>query len=141
MPNLFNIIVNGFLLFSFVFSFVYIDLPEYVDNNIVPETMISSLDSEENSINAQTEVPLDKAKIMKPLMEVVDYISDRVAEKVSASESGEKQQNGFDSVNAVAETMSTSEATDTSEETPKTGGNKQKTRKFRLTKKSKTNNQ
>ena len=67
---------------------------------------------------------------MKSLTNVVDYITDVVADRVSqnvtAAQSGERQQNGFDSINAAAEMMA------------KSGGKRRRTRKFKLTNKNKT---
>ena len=80
------------------------------------------------SINSDT-VP-NKKELMNSLSNVVDYITDTVAEKVSlnvtSAQFGEKSQNGFDSVNAAAEIMA------------KSGGKRRKTRKFKLTRKNKT---
>ena len=80
-----------------------------------------------STINSDT-VP-NKKELMNSLSNVVDYITDAVAEKVSQNISGqsnEGQQDGFDSVNAAAGMMA------------KIGGKRRKTRKFRLTKKNKT---
>ena len=84
--------------------------------------------NELTSIKSDT-IP-NKKELMNSLSNVVDYITDAVAEKVSLNVSsaqfGEKPQNGFDSVNTVAEMMA------------KSGGKRKKTRKFKLTKKNKT---
>jgi hypothetical protein len=72
----------------------------------------------------------NEQELAKSLTNVVDYITDiaakKVSEKVSAAQLGDKQQNGFDTVNAVAKTMANS------------GGKKRKSRKFKLTNKNKT---
>ena len=75
----------------------------------------------------------NKKELVESLSTVVDYIADTVADKVSkqitSEQYGEKQQNGFDSVNKAAETMASS------------GGSKfKKTRRFRLVNKNKTRN-
>ena len=85
---------------------------------------------QENLSTLQSDTVPNKKELMNSLSNVVDYITDAVAEKVSqnvtSAQFGEKQQNGFDSVNTVAEIMATS------------GGKRRKTRKFKLTKKNKT---
>jgi hypothetical protein len=67
--------------------------------------------------------------ISQSLTNVVDYISNKIAEKVSqqvsSGQSEENIQNGFNSVNAAAVTMAL-------------GGKKRKTRRFKLTNKNKT---
>ena len=73
----------------------------------------------------------NKQELIQSLTNVVDYITDAVAEKVSkqvtAEQFGEKPQEGFDSVNKAAETMAMS------------GGKKfKKTRRFRLVRKNNT---
>ena len=85
---------------------------------------------QENLSTLQSDTVPNKKELMNSLSNVVDYITDAVAEKVSLNVSsaqfGEKPQNGFDSVNAAAEMMA------------KSGGKRKKTRKFKLTKKNKT---
>jgi hypothetical protein len=85
---------------------------------------------QEDLTTTKSDTAPNKKELMKSLSNVVDYITDAVAEKVSqnvtAAQFGEKQQNGFDSVNAAAEMMA------------KIGGKRRKTRKFKLTKKNKT---
>jgi hypothetical protein len=82
-----------------------------------------------NETKEATQLP-NKTELMNSLSNVVDYITDAVAEKVSlnvtSAQFGEKQQNGFDSVNAAAGIMA------------KSGGKRRKTRKFKLSKKNKT---
>jgi hypothetical protein len=82
-----------------------------------------------NEIKEETQLP-NKKELMNSLSNVVDYITDAVAQKVSlnvtSAQFGEKQQNGFDSINTAAEMMA------------KSGGKRRKTRKFKLTKKNKT---
>ena len=78
----------------------------------------------------------NKTEVINSLSNVVDYITDAVAEKVSKNvlsdkdretpQDGEKPQDGFDSVNKAAEMMTSS------------GGKRRKTRKFKLSKKNKT---
>jgi len=89
-------------------------------NNIVPVV---------DEIKEETQLP-NKKELMNSLSNVVDYITDAVAQKVSlnvtSAQFGEKQQNGFDSINTAAEMMA------------KSGGKRKKTRKFKLTKKNKT---
>ena len=72
----------------------------------------------------------DKQELSQALDTVVEYITDKVAQKVSqniSSQSSDSQQNGFDSINKVAETMAT------------TGGKKRRTRRFKIkTNKNKT---
>jgi hypothetical protein len=96
------------------------------DKSIASETSIAS----DTSIGTPELTP-DKTELIKSLTNVVDYIADIVADKVSrnvtAYQCGDKLQNGFDSVNAAAETMALS-----------TGGKRKKTRKFKLTNKTKT---
>ena len=61
----------------------------------------------------------------------MEYITDKVAEKVSqnmSDDSTEGVQNGFNSVNKAAESMASS------------GGKKRKTRKFKLTNKKSRRN-
>jgi hypothetical protein len=82
-------------------------------------------------MSAQSTDKPNKEQLIQSLSQVVDYITDTVSEKVSqnvsSSQFGEKPQNAFNSVNTMAETMST------------TGGSKfRRTRHFRLTKKNKT---
>jgi hypothetical protein len=99
-------------------------------SNIEP-TVDESVSNVEANNETKEETPLpNKKELMNSLSNVVDYITDAVAEKVSlnvtSAQFGEKQQNGFDSVNAAAEMMA------------KTGGKRRKTRKFKLTNKNKT---
>jgi hypothetical protein len=112
----------------------------FVDPDIVERSVSSSTTSvEANNVEKPTNdltniqpnnVP-SKKELMNSLTNVVDYItdvvSDRVSQNVTASQFGEKPQNGFDAVNAAAEMMA------------KSGGKRKKTRKFKLTKKNKTN--
>ena len=60
---------------------------------------------------------------------ITDVIADKVAEKIQQQQtsSSDSIQNGFDSINIEANKMASSG-----------GGNKRKTRKFKLTKKHKT---
>ena len=97
------------------------------DNNIIKEEQSTEL-SNKPPFPSQLQ-PNKKDLLVKSLIEVVDYIADNVAEKVlqnvlqndTSSQYGEQSQNGFNSVNKVAETMATS------------GGSKfKKTRRFKL---------
>ena len=109
------------------------DVEPVVDESVsdvepVVDESVSDVE-ENNEIKEETQVP-NKKELMNSLSNVVDYITDAVAKKVSlnvtSAQFGEKPQNGFDSVNAAAEMMATS------------GGKRRKTRKFKLTKKNKT---
>jgi hypothetical protein len=84
----------------------------------------------EQSTTDLTTIKSDKVtneqELAKSLTNVVDYITDVAAKKVSAGQLGDKEQNGFDTVNAVAKTMANS------------GGKKIKSRKLKLTNKNKT---
>ena len=94
----------------------------------VVEESVSDIQAN-NETKEETPVP-DKKELMNSLSNVVDYITDAVAEKVSlnvtSAQFGEKQQNGFESINNAAEMMA------------KSGGKRRKTRKFKLSKKNKT---
>ena len=101
------------------------------ENEFKPvEVSSKSLEPSDDLTSIQSNKVPSKQELMNSLSNVVDYITDAVAEKVSVSvtstQSGENQQNGFDSVNAAAEMMA------------KSGGKRRKTRKFKLTKKNKT---
>ena len=101
------------------------------ENEIKPvEVSSNSLEPADDLTSIQSNKVPSKQELMNSLSNVVDYITDAVAEKVSVSvtsgQSGENQQNGFDSVNAAAEMMA------------KSGGRRRKTRKFKLSKKNKT---
>jgi hypothetical protein len=111
--------------------------PMVTENAVQPADFSSTPMVTENAnqpANDLTSVKSDtvpnKKELMNSLSNVVDYITDAVAEKVSlnvtSAQFGEKPQNGFDSVNAAAEIMA------------KSGGKRRKTRKFKLTKKNKT---
>ena len=108
------------------------DLPEQepVEEKKLGNTSEEQEPVEEKELGNTPEEQPNKTELMKSLSNVVDYITDAVAEKVSqnvsASQFGEKQQNGFESVNNAAEIMATS------------GGKRKKTRKFKLTNKKKT---
>ena len=101
------------------------------ENEFKPiEVSSKSLEPSDDLTSIQSNKVPSKQELMNSLSNVVDYITDAVAEKVSVSvtstQSGENQQNGFDSVNAAAEMMA------------KSGGKRRKTRKFKLSKKNKT---
>ena len=97
---------------------------------------------EENNVKNPSELSItslekpNKTEVINSLSNVVDYITDTVAEKVSKNvlsdkdretpQDGEKPQDGFDSVNKAAEMMTSS------------GGKRRKTRKFKISKKNKT---
>ena len=95
------------------------------------ETKNDGQPSEDSGTIQSNKVP-NKQELMTSLTNVVDYITDTVAERVSqnvtAAQSGEKPQNGFDSVNIAAEMMA------------KSGGKRKKTRKFKLTNKKSRRN-
>jgi hypothetical protein len=97
---------------------------QLVDNNIIKEEKSTSLQIEPLF---QSQSQSNKAQLIESLTKVVDYITDNVAEKVSqnvkSSQYDEEQQDEFNSLNKVAETMATS------------GGSKfKKTRRFKLIK-------
>jgi len=100
-------------------------------SNIAPvvDESVSNIVPVVDEIKEETQLP-NKKELMNSLSNVVDYITDAVAQKVSlnvtSAQFGEKQQNGFDSINTAAEMMA------------KSGGKRKKTRKFKLTKKNKT---
>jgi hypothetical protein len=99
-----------------------------VDASDVEE--VSQEESNQDIATTESDIPPNKKELMESLTNVVDYITDVVSEKVSqnisASQTGEKQQNGFDSVNTAAQTMANS------------GGKRRKTRRFKITNKNKT---
>ena len=101
-------------------------------SNVEPVINVESVSNVEPVVEVESvsNVEPNKKELMNSLSNVVDYITDAVAEKVSLNVSsaqfGEKPQNGFDSVNTAAEMMA------------KSGGKRKKTRKFKLTKKNKT---
>jgi hypothetical protein len=81
----------------------------------------------ESQISSSNELPVE---VSDSLNTVVNFLADKIAEKVSSSTSLKEfsgQQNAFESVNNAAKKINSS-----------TGGKKKRTQKFRLTKKSKT---
>lgn len=103
--------------------------PEELPVEEVPVTTTGEMPSDK-SLPEITEKP-DKEKLINSLSQVVDYITEAVADKVSenitSAQYGEKPQDAFQAVNNVAEAISSS------------GGSKfKRTRHFRLTKKNKT---
>ena len=112
--------------------------PEATRVESVPQPQPPNLKTEDNISVTQVEPPIntpeikpDKKEAINSILNVVDYITDVVADKVSrnvtTSQIGDDQQNGFDSVKAVAEIMGSSR-----------GGKRNKTHKFKLTRHTKT---
>jgi len=109
------------------------DSTSMVTDNVEKPTDFTSSSLEQEPTEDLTTIKSDtvpsKKELMNSLSNVVDYITDAVAEKVSQkipTQPNDGQQDGFDSVNAAAEMMA------------KNGGKRRKTRKFKLTKKNKT---
>ena len=99
------------------------EVPVSTEDEVKPEEDVVQ------PVSSTEEEAPDKQELSQALDTVVEYITDKVAAKVSQNISGttsEGQQNGFDALNTAAETMASS------------GGRKRKTRRFKLVNKNRT---